>query len=345
MRHILRSASIAALAATLAGCTTWVDVQNVTSHPKARGIRYSLPSTYLLVQPQADGTATYTWVYLPDLDKTYAISQHAILSKFTLDVTLANGLLGKVNSQGDSTALPAKLLDAAQTAYAAKETKAAADKKGVTTAKTAVTAAKLALAQAQQESDAINAAGSGFSDDQKRAAMLKLIDAKAALAQAQQTLTALPGGGDAADLPAGMTQWGPVLFHVAQDADGTVKLVAVNDQQSFATVTAATAAAPPGAYTLNPPSPNPVPSAIPLTFSIGISVAISDVDAATTIVQHGDGSTVTDRPTLALSADKKSITVTFVNGLPRGKYILTPGVIATAGRPAVATNQVSFDVQ
>src|SRR6266550_2477843 len=103
------------------GCTTWVDVKKIDPGSDAAGLRYSLPATFLLVQPLPDGSASYTWVYLPDSDNTYAINQHAVLAKFTLDVTLANGLLGKVNAQSDDTAVLAKLFDAAQATYVARE--------------------------------------------------------------------------------------------------------------------------------------------------------------------------------------------------------------------------------
>lgn len=333
------------VAALLGGCTTWVDVQNVAKHPKAHGIRYSLPATFLLVQPQADGTASYSWIYLPDSDLTYAIDQHAVLSKFTLDVTLANGLLGKVNAQSDDTAVPAKFMDAAQASYAARVTAATNAKKDLTTAHTALIAAQLAQIQAQQEYNAITAAGSGFTDDEKRQAQLKLIDANAALQQAQTTYSALPGAG-AADLPPGQSQWGPILFRVDQSG-GTVKLIAVNDQAQYETVTAASAAgaAAGGAYTLTLQGPNPMPAATPLMFTVAISTAISAPDPATTSVVAADGSIVTQKPTITPSADKKSLVFSFANGLPKGTYTLTPGLVLTAGQNAVGAQSVTFTVQ
>ena len=91
-----------AAALLLAACTTWVDVKPYTG--KEEGYRYSLPAPFLLVQPQPDGTATYTWIYLPDKSKTFAIEQHSFISKFTLDVTLQNGLLTSVKSKIESQA-------------------------------------------------------------------------------------------------------------------------------------------------------------------------------------------------------------------------------------------------
>jgi hypothetical protein len=180
---VYRTVAVALLALSQFGCTTWVKVEK--AHPTSKGIRYSLPATFLLVQPLADGTASYSWVYLPDPNNAYTMEQHALLAKFTLDVTVANGLLSKVNSQSDDTAVAAKLLDSAQSVYAAKATaggaQAKTDAATLATAKTALASAQLAMTQAQMENQAIIAAGSGATDAQKLAAQLKLIDAQAAL--------------------------------------------------------------------------------------------------------------------------------------------------------------------
>nr|WP_294530789.1 hypothetical protein [uncultured Rhodopila sp.] len=349
MNPIRATATMLGLAISLSGCTTWVDVTKVTPGSDAPGIRYSLPAPFLLVQPQADGSASYTWIYLPDSDATYAIQQHAFLAKFTLDVTLVNGLLGKVNAQSDDTAIAAKLLGAAQSVYAAKQQASGAQSKAdaatLATARTAVNSARLALSQAQQESDAINAPNSGFSDAQKQAAQLKLIDAQAAFQAAQQTLGQILGAG-AADLPAAPQQWGPILFRVQQDTAGGVSLVAVNTQDRFDTVTAATgSAAVASDYTLKLQTQPPLPSAPkPLVLSIAITPAIVSADAKTSFVERSDGSTVTVRPALTLSGDKKTLTVTFPNGLPKGSYNLSPAVVLQAGQQAVSKHQVAFTV-
>lgn len=349
MAHWPSRSIVLLLSVGLSGCTTWVDVKKVEPDSQDAGIRYALPATFLLVQPQADGTASYSWVYLPDPDKTYAIRQHAFLAKFTLDVTVANGLLSKVNSQTDDTAIAAKLLDSAQSVYAAKATaagtQAKADASTLATAKTALANAQLALTQAQLESGAINAPNSGATDAQKLAAKLKLIDAQAASTQAQTTVQSLAPGVATADLPASPQQWGPILFRVVQDASKGVKLVAVNQQTLFDTATAATGG--PGAvvsYTLALQSPQrPLSSTHPLTLSIAVNPAIDSVDQATSVLQPGDGSAPL-RPAISLSADKKTLTVTVADGLRAGTYIFIPAIVLQPGTPAVATQQVGFQV-
>jgi hypothetical protein len=332
--------------ALFSGCTTWVDVKKVAPGSHEKGLRYSLPATFLLVQPQADGSASYSWVYLPDSDATYAINQHAFLAKFTLDVTLVNGLLGKVNAQSDNTAVAAKLFDAAQSTYAAKEqaigTQRKADAATLATAKAAVATAQLAYNQAQLESAAINAANSNYTDAQKQAAALKLIDTQAALTQAQTSLAALLGSA-AADLPA-QQQWGPVLFRVIQDSAGGVQLIAANIQAQFDTVTAASAAPVVSDYTLKLQTPSPINNSSPLVLTITISAPIVSADPVTTSLITSDGASVTIRPNLALSDDKKTLTVTYPNGLPKGSYTLSPAVVLQAGQPPVARQQVSFQI-
>ncbi len=200
-----------------------------------------------MVQPQADGSATYNWAYLPDPDNTYSIQQHAYLSKFTLDATLANGLLAKVNDQSDSSGLASKLLDAAQSTYAAKQqamaTQAKTDTATLSSAKTAATAAALSLQQAQEEMDILNA-DKDATAPQKLAAKLKVADAKLAAAQTQKAVDDLQAQKDQGVqqqsvqqlAAAGQTQWGPIMFRLVQDNNGGAKLVQVNTQANFPTV-------------------------------------------------------------------------------------------------------------
>lgn len=351
MNPTLRAVLVAALAGLAGGCTTWVDVKKVEPSSKEPGLRYSLPVPFLLVQPQPDGSASYTWIYLPDTDKTYAINQHAFLSKFTFDVTLANNLLSKVNAQTDNTAVVAKLFDSAQSTFAAREQAAAGKKKDAATAlaaaKTAVASAQLAYNQAQAEYKAISAPGSGYTDDQKRAAALKVLDTEIALKQANAALASLTKGGDgAANAPAALPQqWGPVLFRVMPDGDKGIKLVAVNPQVKYDTVSPPTAAPTPSSYTLMLASTTLSHSTTPLTVSAQISVAVISVDASTTTVVSGTGNTVTDRPKLSLSDDKKTLTATFANGLGPGDYVLTPAFVLVADQPAVSKASVTFKVQ
>jgi hypothetical protein len=107
----------------IAGCTTIIDVERYTG--TQQGLRYSLPATYLLVTPKADGSATYEWVSLPDPGNEYAVRATSWLSKYTLDLTFDNGMLTKVTSKQDATDAPVKAIQAAQTVYAARVAAAA----------------------------------------------------------------------------------------------------------------------------------------------------------------------------------------------------------------------------
>jgi len=108
----------------LPGCTTIIDVERYTG--TQQGLRYSLPATYLLVTPKADGSATYEWVSLPDPGNEYVVRATSWLSKYTLDLTFDNGMLTKVTSKQDATDVPVKAIQAAQTIYAARVAAAAA---------------------------------------------------------------------------------------------------------------------------------------------------------------------------------------------------------------------------
>jgi len=114
----------------LAGCTTIIDVERYTG--TQQGLRYSLPATYLLVTPKADGSATYEWVSLPDPANEYVVRATSFLSKYTLDLTFDNGMLTKVTSKQDATDVPVKAIQAAQTVYAARVAATAAARAAVT---------------------------------------------------------------------------------------------------------------------------------------------------------------------------------------------------------------------
>ena len=352
MKRLLPCGLLSAVLFVLAGCISTVTVKKISpDDPTAKGLRYSLPAVFLVVQPQPDGTASYTWAYLPDPDNTYAITQTAILSKFTLDATIGNGLLTRVNSNSDSTTVLAKALDAAQSAYSAKQQMIAAQNKtdnaSLASAKSAAAAARLALDQAHAEQAIINA-NSSATAAQKLAAELKVADAEVANAQAQQALSALPNG--AADLPAGKSgdqQYGPVMFRVVQSGKG-VQLVAANVQMRFDTVNAQ-GSSPGGqqgavAYTLTLKTPVPLSSKTkPLQLQIAVDRAIDSVDAPTSTLNHGKLPSDA-KPSFALSGDRKTITATFANGLQSGAYVLIPGIVMKAGEQPVAKAHVEFTV-
>ncbi|HEY4931173.1 MAG TPA: hypothetical protein VII23_06350 [Terriglobales bacterium] len=334
----------------LSGCVTTVDVVKVSEHPDAHGLRYSLPAVFLLVQPQADGTATYNWVYLPDPDKTYAIEQHAYLAKFTLDASIANGLLSKINTQSDTTAVASKLFDVAQSTFAAREQANSAAAKtaatNLTTAKNAVTAAKLSLDQAEAERQIIDA-DANATDAQKLSAQLKVKDAEIAYHRAEQAYRALANG--SGDVPATgpqlSTQYGPVLFRVVQDKD-SVQLVAVNTQTTFDTVTAASAPSSQtiATYSLKLPKTTYSVNDKPVMLSISVEPAVYGVNTTQSILT-ANSLPVTTPSTYTLSDDKKTLMVVFANGLAAGTYVLTPAIIIKQNDKPVATQSVNFSVQ
>jgi len=86
-------------------------ISNVTSRPYTgteHGVHYWLPKTFLLVTPQADGTVTYQWLYLPNRNREYVVEQSSFLAAFTFDIQVNNGLLKSIGAKEDSTALAAK---------------------------------------------------------------------------------------------------------------------------------------------------------------------------------------------------------------------------------------------
>jgi hypothetical protein len=342
-----------AAALLLAGCITTVEVKKVDKDSNTKGLRYSLPATFLLVQPQADGSATYTWVHMPDPERTYAIKQHAILSKFTLDVATSNGLLTSAQSAADNTAVTAKLLEAAQAAKVADITKKSGDAtKDATAAGAATTAERttgLALAQAKAE-QAIVDGDATAKPEEKRAAAVKVSNAQLAYNQAFNALTALGLSPSANDLPVAggsQQQWGPVLFRLLQNTDGTVDLVAVNLQTQFDTMGApaaggAAAAAKPKVE-LKDKDAKRTAKMKPLVLTVTSDLPLAEIQKATTTLVR-DGNVSDAAYTVTRSADGKTFTFTFPAGLQQGAYSLSPAIIVTAGTAATADTSLEFKV-
>src|SRR5262245_5050957 len=113
------------------GCTH-IEVKKVTE-PDVKGIRYALPKPFIQVTPNADGSVTVETVYLPDSENVYAISGAAYLAALTLDVTVAQGLLTKVQVNPDTSGVAEQVAKSAGEAGSkvleaqAAKTKAAAD--------------------------------------------------------------------------------------------------------------------------------------------------------------------------------------------------------------------------
>src|SRR5215470_4113159 len=127
MSHSFRIARLllcALFSCTVMGCVSVVTVEKYTGREK--GLRYSLPQAFLLVTPHPDGSATYDWVFLPDQKNEYVVRVTSFMAKYTMDITLENGLLKKVTAKADTSGVAVKALDAAQSVYTAR-TSAAAD--------------------------------------------------------------------------------------------------------------------------------------------------------------------------------------------------------------------------
>ena len=114
----LRYSIVTLLALMTAGCYSSVTVRPAAEN--SSGVRYSLPATYLLVTPSATGSATYTWLYLPDTTQQYAVEANNFLTMSTLDVQTENGLLKQVGQSMDSTGVAAKAISSYATLKAAE---------------------------------------------------------------------------------------------------------------------------------------------------------------------------------------------------------------------------------
>jgi hypothetical protein len=109
--HFALSLSVA----LAAGCaTTNVKVAKVTPLSSPDGIRYSLPQPFLLVtpNPSGDGGFEAKVVYLPDESQTYAIDANTRRGKYTLDVSVAEGLLSKIAWKREDASVTAEAIRA-----------------------------------------------------------------------------------------------------------------------------------------------------------------------------------------------------------------------------------------
>jgi hypothetical protein len=116
----IRIAGCVVTSCLLAGCVTNI---TVTPDDGTGALTYSLPSTYLLVTPAADGSATYQWVCLPDENAKYQVKAGSFLAKYTLDVQIQNGLLKQVGGSQDSSGVAAESLKTVAAILAANQSK------------------------------------------------------------------------------------------------------------------------------------------------------------------------------------------------------------------------------
>jgi len=233
--------------AALAGCSTTVTIEKVKPDDNTTsGQRFSLPSRFVMVEPQADGHVEVKFVHLPDDKNTFAISSSSVMTKQTLSVTVAAGLLTNVSNKGYATATANQLLTSAGNVRSkeitADQAKIAAEKAKITAEQAELKAldqqireAELAVKQAEEK---LRLAESAFpGNEEKRlpfraelaAARLKLDD----LVAKRLSLGNANEPGIYNDPTAKPTQaWGPAFFAIVEDytdkSKPVVKLVPVS---------------------------------------------------------------------------------------------------------------------
>ena len=94
----------------LQGCISTATVQSTKTNPEAKGIRYSLPSPFILVTPATDGTVEVKTVFLPDPDHEYAIHTDSYLASHGQTVTLDGAFLQKFSFSEKDLALAKSII-------------------------------------------------------------------------------------------------------------------------------------------------------------------------------------------------------------------------------------------
>lgn len=145
----------------ISGCTSIsvnkVDVEDTVT----AGFRFSLPSRFIMMEPQSDGGVTAKIVYLPDPQNHFAITGRTVLGKNKLLVTVAEGILTNVSFEGDSTGTASQLATSGGAVKAKKEetrlsvVKSSGEK--VSELKKLLAAAKLEESMAKTRYDVIRA--------------------------------------------------------------------------------------------------------------------------------------------------------------------------------------------
>lgn len=277
------AALLCAAALPPTGCaSTQVTVHKVdpATPAAAVGIRYSLPKPFLLVtpDPSGDGTVKTEVVYFPDETQTYAIDAATKRGKYSLDVTIKDGLLGKVAWSRSDAALAAEAAkaigdaakaaaDQVKTDRDAREAKAKEEQKAakeeIKTLEDALDGKKLDVELAEEEvRSAQTAAETAQGDAARTAAQSTLRAAQLKLAQEKLRRDAAQRALDAAKArnasilgplnePAGKktqkTFWGPVLYAINDTVTGgkhQVTLTAVKWDNNLKQPTFDTSSAP-----------------------------------------------------------------------------------------------------
>jgi hypothetical protein len=91
----------------LSGCSGVTFERVSSSNPSPNGIRYFRPATYLLVKPDYEKqSAKLEWVTLPDTSDAFTAAPFAFMATNTTELEFKGGLLTKMDSDTDSSAVP-----------------------------------------------------------------------------------------------------------------------------------------------------------------------------------------------------------------------------------------------
>lgn len=338
----------------LAACTTVV--RGGRPSPDHDGVHYWLPMPIVKVTPMANGQLTVTTDSIPDSRHEYVLSAQSILSKYTFEVKVVNGLLTDVTMDSESTATTEKLIEASSefektrvaaevTALEAREAAVKAREAAIKTATANVLAKKRALQQLQDKRAELIRQGNAEDSDEVRAVDLEIVNARRELEFAEEDLATLldddgslgnqdAGGARAAHDGSGPVAWGPVVYRVEQwiDGDGlpNVRLVAASWPDSSSQVRFRTATSAGDAP--EPPKPRPNvqfqidgPSALePKDGRIEMTVIgpIELFDVSGGGLEKFGRDDAAGKADLSLQPDRKRVVITMPPDLPDGQYFV-----------------------
>src|SRR5690349_8485967 len=113
--NTLRMIVIALIAAGLSGCVAGIHAGEVTKGQSPDGLRYFLPSRYLVIQQTGDGQWDASIQSAVDRSREYYVQPFAILSSGAATVEFNDdGTIKSFKLVGDATAVPAAAIDAAK---------------------------------------------------------------------------------------------------------------------------------------------------------------------------------------------------------------------------------------
>lgn len=339
------------LAVFCSGCVTWVTSEPFTGSQE--GTRYSLPAVFLRVTPQADGTMKVEKLLLPDRKEQYVVRASSLISSYTFNVGVTEGLLDSVTFEPDSTGVASKVAESAGNLLKTSiEAKSAADAKQADAAQKAKQAAVDAKTDLEI-ADAKLKRLKGIS-----APADKIAEAEAAQAAAQAKFDRLrdaavqfgfsefnaPGEGTQAPASA----WGPVLYRVMMTDKG-VTLKAVEAQREFPT----SMAAAPQPASAEPLRLSPKGGKVLRPKSGALSVDLESTRPLSAIVQDSvklraaDGGEVPGlgAPQASLAADGSVVTVALDDQTPAGSYRLEIVVHTKAQAAMPVPLEVALEVR